>query len=327
VALTETHTLAKFTPANPSSTSGTTRAKFSRLSAPVIEVDFPVVTKFEAPDSSRSGSPVEESITPPHHNEIDMCQLMAYTWYDFLAANGDTKVATSLSQIHSATIFPRPKNSIPDKYDTNDPLVRHTDVVAHITPDRPSTYSIPNLGPALQNLENKREDTSESWLVDLGLDAVVCPCNGDVGHSDADVNEQSAADAWRNGVLYSNGNYGIKQLGIPTVSVPMDIMVDIGMPVNLTFAGKAYGDNKLLEYAWAFKKGRSFRRAPRRTPELTSDRIEVGMGEREVRGKAPGLSVSAVVLSEGEAKRVRVEGTCDLDDVEMMQVFIDGDEG
>jgi hypothetical protein len=41
------------------------------------------------------------------------------------------------------------------------------------------------------------------------------------------------------------------------------------------------------------------------------------MGEREVRGKAPGLSVSAVVLSEGEAKRVRVEGTCDLDDVEM----------
>jgi amidase len=74
---------------------------------------------------------------------------MADAWDDFLAADGDTKVATSLSQIDSATVFPRPKNSIPDTYDTNDPLVRHTDVVAHVTPNRPSTYSIPNLGPAL----------------------------------------------------------------------------------------------------------------------------------------------------------------------------------
>ncbi|KAH5692196.1 hypothetical protein HBI23_000200 [Parastagonospora nodorum] len=289
--------------------------------ATVIEVDFPVVTKFEAPDSSRNDGPVEESTAPPHHNEIDMCRLMAYAWDDFLAANADSNLATSLSQIDSASIFPRPQGSVPDKYDSNDPLVRHTDVVAHITPGRPDTYSIPNLGPALRNLEAMRKATFEDWLVELGLDAVVWPCNGDVGRADADINEHSAADAWRNGVLYSNGNCAIRQLGIPTISVPMGVMKDIDMPVNLTFAGRAYADSELLQYAYAFEKGSKLRQAPKRTPELKSDRIEIGGRKKEIGSKAPGLTASAVK----QGGKVKVSGTYD-EGVESLQVFVDGDE-
>ncbi|KAL4782507.1 amidase signature domain-containing protein [Aspergillus varians] len=187
------------------------RAILETLGATVEEVDFPVVTKFErlGPDS-----PAKDNITPPHRNEIDMCQLMAYAWDDFLAC------------------------SIPDKDDPNDPLVRHTDVVAHITSGRVPTYEIPGLGAALQNLESQRKADFEDWLDTSGLDAVVWPCNGDVGKADADKNEHSASEAWRNGVLYSNGNCAIRQLGIPTVSVPMGVMADTGMPVNLTFASK-----------------------------------------------------------------------------------------
>lgn len=280
-----------------------------------------MVTKFQAPESSRIDSPIEESIAPPHHNEIDMCQLMAYAWDDFLAANADSKVATSLSQIDSAAIFPRPQGSIPDRYDSNDPLVRHTDVVAHITPDRLDTYSIFNLGPTLRNLEARRKSTFEDWLVELGLDAVVWPCNGDVGRADADVNEKSAADAWRNGVLYSNGNCTIRQLGIPTISVPMGVMKDIGMPVNLTFAGRAYADSELLQYAYAFEKGSKLREAPKRTPELKSDRIEIGGGKKEIGAKEPGLTASAAK----EGRKVKLSGTCD-DSVESLLVFVDGDE-
>ncbi|KAL2856994.1 hypothetical protein BJX68DRAFT_263518 [Aspergillus pseudodeflectus] len=140
------------------------------------------------------------------------------------------------------------------EYDTNDPLVRHTDVVAHITGGRIPPYSIPGLGKPLQNLESKRKSDFEDWFDEWGLDAVVWPCNGDVGKADADDNEASAAEAWRNGVLYSNGNCAIRQLGIPTVSVPMGIMADIGMPVNLTFASKAYDDSSLFRYAYAFEK-------------------------------------------------------------------------
>ena len=181
------------------------------LGATVHEIDFPVVSKFEKPNEGCAGNSVQELVAPPHRNEVDMCQLMAYAWDDFLASNGDESVATSLAQVDSATIFPRPSGSIPDKYDSTDPLVRHTDVVAHITSGRIPTYDIPGLECALKNLEAKRKADFEDWLDTLSLDVVVWPCNGDVGKADSDVNQASAADAWRNGVLYSNGNCAVRQ--------------------------------------------------------------------------------------------------------------------
>jgi amidase len=44
----------------------------------------------------------------------------------------------------------------------------------------------------------------------------------------------------------ANGNLAIRHLGVPTVTVPMGVMADIGMPVGLTFAGRAYDDSTLL---------------------------------------------------------------------------------
>ena len=61
-------------------------------------------------------------------------------------------------------------------------------------------------------------------------------------------------EALRNGVLFSNGNRAIRDLGIPTVSVPMGRMADIGMPVNLTIAGPAYSDGRLMEIARLFEE-------------------------------------------------------------------------
>ena len=80
----------------------------------------------------------------------------------------------------------------------------------------------------------------------FGLDAVVFPAVADVGPADMDVNPASADLGWRNGVWVANGNLAIRHLGIPTVTVPMGTMADIGMPVGLTFAGRAYDDVALL---------------------------------------------------------------------------------
>ena len=55
---------------------------------------------------------------------------------------------------------------------------------------------------------------------------------------------------------------------VPTVTVPMGVMADIGMPVGLTFAGRAYDDNNLLRVASAFESTGSKRRVPPRTPPL-----------------------------------------------------------
>ncbi|KAL3445582.1 amidase signature domain-containing protein [Aspergillus insuetus] len=287
------------------------------LGATVEEVDFPVVTNFEKSDEN---GPVQgTSVAPPHRNEVDMCQLMAYAWDDFLANNGDKNVATSLADVDSSTIFPRPPGSVPDKYDSNDPLVRHTDVVAHITGGRIPTYSIPGLGKALQNLESKRKSDFEDWLDELGLDAVVWPCNGDVGKADADINEASAAEAWRNGVLYSNGNCAIRQLGIPTVSVPMGIMADIGMPVNLTFASRAYDDSSLFRYAYAFEKASRLRKTPGRTPQLETDTISLS-SSREIGLISPVLTVETAM----EGEKVCISGT--IGEASALRVYVDGEE-
>ena len=109
----------------------------------------------------------------------------------------------------------------------------------------------------------------EDWMDKLGLDAVVFPTLADVGPADADVNPASADLAWRNGVWVANGNLAIRHLGIPTVSVPMGIMADIGMPAGLTFAGRAWDDTALLQLAVAFEATGSYRQPPGRTPALT----------------------------------------------------------
>jgi amidase len=73
------------------------------------------------------------------------------------------------------------------------------------------------------------------------LNIVVWPCNGDGGRADTNINQASTQDALRKEVLYSLGNCAIRQLGIPTISVD-----DNKMPVNLTFASKAYDDDNLF---------------------------------------------------------------------------------
>src|SRR4029077_8654338 len=86
-----------------------------------------------------------------------------------------------------------------------------------------------------------------------------------------DVSEASAVLAWRNGTWVANGNLVWRHLGIPTVTVPMGTMADIGMPVGLTFAGKAHSDTRLLCFAGDFERAGQRRTTPPRTPELPDD--------------------------------------------------------
>lgn len=91
----------------------------------------------------------------------------------------------------------------------------------------------------------------------------------DIGPADADHNPSSADLAWRNGVWVANGNLVIRHCGVPTVTVPMGTLADIGMPVGLTFAGRAYADSALLRCGAAFEALGVRRTVPPRTPPLT----------------------------------------------------------
>ena len=112
--------------------------------------------------------------------------------------------------------------------------------------------------------------TSDAQMVAVTItpDAVLFPAVADVGPADMDVNPASADLGWRNGVWVANGNLAIRHLGIPTVTVPMGTMTDIGMPVGLTFAGRAHDDVALLSLGLAFEALGSRRTAPPRTPPL-----------------------------------------------------------
>ena len=124
---------------------------------------------------------------------------------------------------------------------------------------------IPTLPDGLRGLEQTRRIDLEEWMDRLGLDAVLFPTVADVGPADADVNPDSADIAWSNGVWVANGNLAIRHLGVPTVTVPMGVMADIGMPVGLTFAGRAYDDSTLLRLASAYEATGSKRLVPPRT--------------------------------------------------------------
>ncbi len=234
--------------------------------AEVIEVDFPVVSNYEgdrpgAPTIATRGFVTSEYL---HHEIVD---LSAWAWNDFLRANGDPALP-DLTAVDGHTIFPHPEGALPDRYTGfDDDIAEYPD---HVREHPVAEFTeIPELEAGLRGLEHTRQVDLEQWMDELGLDAVLFPAVADVGPADMDVNEESADLGWRNGVWVANGNLAIRHLGIPTVTVPMGTMRDTGMPVGLTFAGRAYDDNRLLAWASSFEAIRPRRTAPPRTPPLT----------------------------------------------------------
>ncbi len=107
-----------------------------------------------------------------------------------------------------------------------------------------------------------------------------------------------------NGVWVANGNLAIRHLGIPTVTVPMGVMADIGMPVGLTFAGRAYDDAKLLGLAAAFDVTGPYRQAPSRTPEIA---LDLARPIIPASGGQLGLRVEIEPV-DGDRERLRIAG-------------------
>lgn len=244
------------------------RTDLEDAGAEVIDVDFPVVTNYEA---DRAGAPsvFNRGIVPEAFFDVEIWQLSMWAWHDFLAANAQPGL-DALELVDGAKIFPHPEGALPDQYGSFD-----ADIADYVVRAKRDGIIDPFAGPeaplirdGIEALERTRQLDLDEWMRSLRLDAVVFPTMTDVGPADADVNPASAEIAWRNGVWVATGNLAIRHLGIPTVTVPMGTMADIGMPVGLTFAGAASSDVELLRLATAFEAIRPRRTSPPRTPEL-----------------------------------------------------------
>ncbi|KAJ6191213.1 hypothetical protein N7519_001234 [Penicillium mononematosum] len=240
--------------------------------AEVIETDFPLVTTYES--NADKGQLVTVAGLPEGWSALERSDLVAHIWDDFLINNGQKGLDT-LAQVDPTTIFPLAPGSLKGAPDAANALRWH-EMVEYPHRRPASIFDVPGIQQGIQALENARKETFEGWMDGLGLDAVVFPANGDIGAANADCDETASLFAWSNGVKYSNGNRPIRHLGVPTISVPMGIMDDTGMPVNLTFAGKAYDDNNLLKYGFAFEMAMKGRVQPPLVPALDSDFIKGG---------------------------------------------------
>ncbi|KAJ5682696.1 Amidase [Penicillium macrosclerotiorum] len=247
------------------------RLALEACGAEVIETDFPLVTTYEA--NAGMGQLVTIASLPEGWAGKERCEVVAHAWDDFLVANGQ-KGCASIAEVDPRTIFPLAPGSLSGAPDSANAL-RWDEIVAYPRTKPASISDIPGMKQAVQALEDARKETFEKWMDQQGLDAVVFPANGDVGAANADVEEEASLFAWSNGVKYSNGNRPIRHLGVPTISVPMGVMEDTKMPVNLTFAGKAYEDDRLLRYGYAFERATKNRIQPPDTPALDSDSISI----------------------------------------------------
>ena len=240
------------------------RQALEAAGAEVVETDFPLVSNCEG---DRPGAPTvfTRGLVSKEFLHHELWDLTAWAFDDFLQANGDPKL-NRLVDVDGAKIFPHEPGTLPNR---EGDLVAGMDEYVRMAERGITPWNeISTVPDGLRGLEQTRRIDLEDWMDELGLDAVLFPTVADVGPADADVNPESADIAWSNGIWVANGNLAIRHLGVPTVTVPMGVMADIGMPVGLTFAGRAYDDSNLLRLAAAFESTGSKRQIPPRTPPL-----------------------------------------------------------
>jgi len=240
-------------------------AALEAAGAEVVVTNFPLVSNYEG-DRPGAFTLATRGLVSAAYLRREIIDLSVWAWDDFLQANSDPHL-NEVAQIDGKQIFPRPDGALPDRYTGFDGDIADypTHARAHPCAD---FRDFPELEAGFKGLEETRKRDLEDWMDALQLDAVIFPAVADVGPADADVNPASADLAWRNGCWVANGNLAIRHCGVPTVTVPMGVMADIGMPAGLTFAGRAYDDTRLLALAAAFEATAPWRRSPPRTPDL-----------------------------------------------------------
>lgn len=247
------------------------RADLEAAGAEVVETPFPVVDNYEKLHDGDLDF-VDRGLVSRQFLDDEVGDLSVWAMDTFLRQNDDPAL-NRLADADPSRIFPAPSGALADRYGVvhYDASYDIADYVARAREWACDWRDVASLQDGLRGLERTRRTDFEDWLVEGGFDAVVFPAAADVGPADADVNPASAEIAWRNGVWVSNGNLVPRHLGIPTVTVPMGVMADTGMPVGLTIAGAAHTDTRLVQLASAIAALRDRRVTPPRTPALPDE--------------------------------------------------------
>ncbi|WKT42142.1 hypothetical protein QSH57_006948 [Fusarium oxysporum f. sp. vasinfectum] len=282
------------------------RRQLENLGAEIVVVDdFPAVTAYENPGLSPRGT----IQLPTSWHQTERGPMVAHGWEQFLRNNADPNYP-SLKGVEGTNIFPMSmRTPVELEHLPTTTAIKWSQLTNYL--EDTTMYQVENLKDALIALEDLRRKLLDDYLAEVDCDGFVFPAAGDVGAADADVNPSSALHAWKNGVYYSNGNGALRHLGIPTVTVPMGMVADKKMPIGLTFAGRAYDDERLLAWANAFEIKTGSRTPPPLTPPLQTDMITLRHIDSNTRISRPLIRVDkcrVYPLDNRDISGVSVEG-------------------
>ncbi|CAG8273322.1 unnamed protein product [Penicillium olsonii] len=309
------------------------RATLESLGATIIEADFPLLEQYVKQDF-----PGQSCNIPGISNDwtsVERCQMIATAWDDFLRINGDKNCPNLLaSDPHKIHPHIAPMDD-PSNHTEAQNQVRYPEMFEFVRDRDHTLYTLPGVEGAVKALEDMRKKQFEDWMDINDFDLLAFPTNGDVAAADADEYLESMTHALQDGVKYANGGRAMKHCGIPCITLPMGTLQKQQMPVGVTFACRAYSDNDMLRYAYAYEAASQARTAPKLTPPIPSDHIPlVPSGTGASRTAKPILEISSSTCIPMEASeqnircRLSVEGTVRSSNSEVgvrsVEIFVDG---
>lgn len=234
-------------------------ADLEDLGAELHVVDVPALSQAEGwvPGARNAAA---RGWVPERFIDVEGHELAASGWDEFLRANADPAF-DRLELADPDLIFPEHLRGYGS--DRN-PLPRHDwrRLVAGSRGGSRASLETPGLEVAVRGLERFRQEVLDRWLHEEGFDLLVFPAATGVAPARADTDPDACREAWRRGVEHSTGGFAIRELGLPTLTVPMGIGARTGMPVGLTFAATAYEDVSVIAAGYAFEQFRDRRSAP-----------------------------------------------------------------
>ncbi len=287
-----------------------TVADLRAAGAEVVEVELPLIANYFE-DRPGVKTFVERGIMPAawwnstdRSKQLDSTHLWNIYLEQFLQACKDPRFP-SFAAVDATLIFPAPPGSVEEK--RNGPyskswITRRETIVKGLPP----AAELPDYAAYLQGLETIRKLEFEDWLKANRFDAVIFPAVADLGKADLDYNEASYVHSISPGVGRGQTERMMRHLGIPSITLPMGILTDIGMPVGVTLMGPAYADIDLLKLGLSIEATAKRRQPPALAIPLadetiTYDPATVLPPSRRSETAPPLISIDPVRLANGNA--------------------------
>ena len=210
--------------------------------------DFPVMDAYST-QGVLTPNPDPLSTQLRTFSDLEFSAIATAGWELYLRTNGHPGLS-SLAEVDPKDIFPEGFKGLPAKYNPLPPITVDSDVVQLSDTELDALlFDNPDIGSAVKALQDFRHESLDDWMTAQGLDVLLFLANTDHASVASGHSPEATVHAWQEGVACSTGNFMVRQLGLPTVTLPIGIRDDNHMPIGLTLLARPGQDGKLINTA------------------------------------------------------------------------------